>query len=210
LFDDKTAERFAEYMKKYPELYENLAGVVKRFVKNKNPVIVDLGVGPGLLSKAILKEIPNANIIGIDPNKKMLNLAKQNVSSDSFKAKIGSTENIPVDDDFADIVVSRFSLSYWNDPKKSFSEIYRILKKDGYVVLEVINKEFPVWRLFLIKIHMLLNKAGADVTKYHVDVYKDAYTIDEVEKFITSADLSVVEKHGKKKEWKFLIIAKKN
>lgn len=210
MFDDKTAERFAEYMKKYPELYENLAGVVKRFVKNKNPVIVDLGVGPGLLSKAILKEIPNANIIGIDPNKKMLNLAKQNVSSDSFKAKIGSTENIPVDDDFADIVVSRFSLSYWNDPKKSFSEIYRILKKDGYVVLEVINKEFPVWRLFLIKIHMLLNKAGADVTKYHVDVYKDAYTIDEVEKFITSADLSVVEKHGKKKEWKFLIIAKKN
>ena len=210
MFDDKTAERFAEYMEKYPELYENLAGVVKRFVKNKNPAIVDLGVGPGLLSKAILKEIPNANIIGIDPNKKMLNLAKQNVSSDNFKTKNGSSENIPVDDDFADIVVSRFSLSYWKDQKKSFSEIYRVLKKDGHVILDVINKEFPAWRLFLIKIHMLLNKAGADVTKYHVDVYKDAYTIDEVEKFITSADLSVVERQGKKKEWKFLIIAKKN
>ena len=87
--------------------------------------------------------------------------------------------------------------------------MFRVLKKDGCVILEVINKDFPVWRLFLIKVHMLFNKAGADVTKYHIDVYKDAYTIDQVEQFFFNAGFSVVEKEGNRKEWKFLIVGKK-
>lgn len=196
-------------MKKYPELYRHLACVVKHYVPKIKPVIVDLGVGPGLLSQELHTQIPNATIIGVDPNKKMLNLAQQNACFNTFETKLGSSENIPVDDGLADIVVSRFSLTYWKDQKKSFSEMFRVLKKDGCVILEVINKDFPIWRLFLIKIHMLFNKAGADVTKYHIDVYKDAYSIDQVEQFFFNAGFSVVEKEGNRREWKFLIVGKK-
>ena len=209
MIDDKTAEKFARYMKKYPDLYQNLADIVKKYATNAKPVIIDLGVGPGLLSQELHTQIPNAIIIGVDPNKKMLTLAQQNACFDTFEARLGSSENIPVEDGSADIVVSRFSLTYWKDPKKSFSEMFRVLKKDGCVILEVINKDFPIWRLFLIKVHMLFNKAGADVTKYHVDVYKDAYTINQVEQFFSDAGFSVVEKEGTKKEWKFLIVGKK-
>jgi len=209
LIDDKTAEKFARYMKKYPDLYQNLADIVKKYATNAKPVIIDLGVGPGLLSQELHTQIPNAIIIGVDPNKKMLTLAQQNACFDTFEARLGSSENIPVEDGSADIVVSRFSLTYWKDPKKSFSEMFRVLKKDGCVILEVINKDFPIWRLFLIKVHMLFNKAGADVTKYHVDVYKDAYTIEQVERFFLDASFSVVEKEGNRKEWKFLIFGKK-
>ena len=209
LIDDKTAEKFAEYMKKYPDLYQNLAGIVLKYTTKKKPVIIDLGVGPGLLSLELHKKMPDARIIGVDPFQKMLDLAKSNACFESFEPKLGSSENISVDSDSADIVVSRFSLTYWKDPEKSFSEIFRVLKKDGYVILEVINKNFPIWRLFLIKVHMLFNKAGADVTKYHIDVYKDAYTINQVEQFFLDAGFSVVEKEGNKKEWKFLIVGKK-
>ena len=196
-------------MKKYPDLYQNLADIVKKYATKAKPVIIDLGVGPGLLSQELHTQIPNAIIIGVDPNKKMLSLAQQNACFDTFEARLGSSENIPVDDDSADIVVSRFSLTYWKDQKESFSEMFRVLKKDGCVILEVINKDFPIWRLFLIKVHMLFNKAGADVTKYHVDVYKDAYTIEQVERFFLDASFSVVEKEGNRKEWKFLIVGKK-
>jgi ubiquinone/menaquinone biosynthesis C-methylase UbiE len=209
LIDDKTAEKFARYMKKYPDLYQNLADIVKKYATNAKPVVIDLGVGPGLLSQELHIQIPNATIIGVDPNKKMLSLAQQNACFDTFEARLGSSENIPVDDDSADIVVSRFSLTYWKDQKKSFSEMFRVLKKDGCIILEVINKDFPIWRLFLIKVHMLFNKAGADVTKYHIDVYKDAYTIDQVEQFFFNAGFFVVEKEGNRKEWKFLIVGKK-
>ncbi len=197
-------------MKKYPDLYQNLADIVKKYATKAKPVIIDLGVGPGLLSQELHTQIPNAIIIGVDPNKKMLSLAQQNACFDTFEARLGSSENIPVEDGSADIVVSRFSLMYWKDPKKSFSEMFRVLKKDGCVILEVINKDFPIWRLFLIKVHMLFNRAGADVTKYHVDVYKDAYTIEQVERFFLDASFSVVEKEGNRKEWKFLIVGKKN
>ena len=120
MIDDKTAIKFEQYMKKYPELYRNLACVVKRYVPKIKPVIVDLGVGPGLLSQELHSQIPNATIIGVDPNKKMLSLAQQNACFDAFEAKLGPSENIPVDDGSADIVVSRFSLTYWKDHKKSF------------------------------------------------------------------------------------------
>ena len=155
MVDDKTAEKFAKYMKKYPDLYQNLAGIVKKYATNAKPVIIDLGAGPGLLSLELHKKIPDAKIIGVDPLQKMLQLAKSNACFDSFEAKLGSSENIPVNNDSADIVVSRFSLPYWKDPNSSFKEIYRVLKPRGKIILEALNRDFPMWRLFLIKIHMI-------------------------------------------------------
>lgn len=196
-------------MKKYPLLYEELAELVVQYASTKNPVIVDVGVGPGLLCQAIYKKIPKATIIGIDPNKKMLELAQENVKLDSFKVLQGFSENIVLKDNSVDIVVSRFSLSYWSNPLKSFTEISRILKPQGCVIIEAINKDFSLLKLFFIKIHMLLKKAGADVTKYHSDVYKQAYTIGEVEEFFLQSGFEIIKRQGTKKEWKFILVGKK-
>lgn len=209
LIDDTTAEKFAKYMKKYPDLYQNLAGIVKKYATNTKPVIIDLGVGPGLLSVELHNKISDARIIGVDPLQKMLELAIVNACFESFEAKLGSSESIPVDDSSVDIVVSRFSLTYWNDPNRSFKEIYRVLKPGGKIILEALNRDFPMWRLFLIKIHMFFNSAGGDMTKYHLDAYKTAYTIDQVEKFLTDAKFRIVEKEGLEKDWNFLVVGEK-
>jgi ubiquinone/menaquinone biosynthesis C-methylase UbiE len=209
LIDEKTAEKFAIYMKKYPILYQDLAKIVKQYVSIKYPVIVDVGVGPGLLSQAIYEKLPHATLIGIDPNKKMIELAKQHVNIESFQALQGFSEHICLEDTSVDIVVSRFSLSYWSDPLKSFNEISRILKPNGYVIIEAINKEFSLLKLFFIKIHMLVKKAGVDVTKYHVDVYKQSYTRKQVEEFFLQSGFLIIKRQGTKKEWKFLLVGKK-
>ena len=39
--------------------------------------------------------------------------------------------NLPLDDETADIVVSRGSFHIWKDKPKAFSEIYRVLKPGG-------------------------------------------------------------------------------
>jgi len=209
LINDKTAEKFAKYMKKYPNLYKFLACIVQKHMINAHPIIIDLGVGPGLLSLELHKKIPNAKIIGVDPLQKMLQLANENACFDTFEALLGSSEEIPVEDDSADIVVSRFSLPYWKDPNSSFTEIYRVLKPGGRIILEALNRDFPVWRLFLIKLHMLINSAGGDVTKYHLDAYKTAYAIGQVEQFLTDANFHIIEREGNKKDWKFLVVAEK-
>jgi len=56
---------------------------------------------------------------------------------------------------------------------------------------------------------MLLNSAGGDVTKYHLDAYKTAYTISQVEQFLTDANFTIFEKEGSEKDWKFLVVAEK-
>ena len=85
----------------------------------------------------------------------------------------------------------------------------RVLKPGGKVVLEALNRDFPTWKLLLIKIRMLFNRAGRDVTKYHIDAYNLAHTIQQVEKFFIDAGFTIIEKEGKRNEWRFIIVAGK-
>jgi ubiquinone/menaquinone biosynthesis C-methylase UbiE len=212
LVDDKTAEEFTKYMRKFNDLYRDFSHIVRKHTTTAQPSILDLGCGPGLLSNEILKLFPEAKVIGIDPLINMLLLAIQNVDEtkgNQFIPLQGVSEMIPLKDDCIDTIVSRFSLPYWTNPHASFLEMHRILKTGGRVVLEALNKEFPKWKLFGIKIGMLLNHSGRDVSKYHIDAYKSAYTPKEVQTFFQRSGFIIVEQEGTKKEWKFLIIAEK-
>ncbi len=194
------------------DLYIALSSVVKKHTELPNPYILDLGCGPGLLSAEILKQIPRATVIGIDPLKKMLTLAKENTKTSTvqiFEPILGISEKIPLKENSINVIVSRFSLPYWEHPQNSFSEMNRVLKPKGKIILEALNRDFPRWKLFGIKIGMLFNRAGRDVTKYHVDAYGLAHTQEEVEIFFKETGFTIVEIHGKKNEWKFTIVGEK-
>ena len=209
--DKQSAEHFQKYMKKYPKLYEQLADTVKNNIsrKNKTPYIVDLGVGPGLLSLELFKRFPNATIIGVDPSRDMLILAKENIKNEKFETRLGGIKKIPITNSISNLVVCRFSLTYWEKPRKEFAEINRILKPKGKVVMEFLNRDFPKWKLFLMKIHMHLKFAGFDVVKYHVDAYKTAYSLDSVKILFKDAGFKILNIEGNRKDWKFVIVAGK-
>jgi ubiquinone/menaquinone biosynthesis C-methylase UbiE len=212
LVDDTTAEAFALYMKKFPDLYEYLAEIVRTNITEERPCIIDLGVGPGLLSVELHRKMPQAQVIGIDPLMKMLRLAKENTKNSGFfdfEPLLGVSEQLPFKNNSVTLIVSRFSLPYWKQPEQSFQEMKRILKPGGRVVLEALNKDFPSWKLLAIKIHMLFNRAGRDVTKYHIDAYKDAHSMEQVQAYFTGAGFTILQKEGKKGEWRFIVVAEK-
>lgn len=212
LVDDKTAEEFSIYMKKFSDLYISLSKIVKNYTMTSQPRILDLGAGPGLLSLEILKQIPDAMVIGIDPLLKMMILAKENINQSNlsnFEPVLGVSNKLPLKDKSIDIIVSRFSLSYWKQPTKSFLEMYRVLNPGGKIVLEVLNNEYPKWKLLYIKMKMIFNHARREVIKYHVDAYSLAYTQEEIEMFFKNSGFHILEKDGKKNEWKFIIVAEK-
>ena len=206
--DEQTSIKFEEYMKKYPELYESFADLIKKYLpkKTKKPVIVELGVGPGLLSKQIIKKIPDADLTGIDPSSEMLKLARKNAD---IKTQKGSSEKIPFKNNSVDLIVTRFTLTYWKDPKKGFMEIYRVLKPNGVFIIEGLNKDFSKLKLFLIKTHMVFKGSGLDIASYHIDAYKTAYTLENVCRFLKNNGYKTIYNKGKKKDWNFIIVAKK-
>jgi ubiquinone/menaquinone biosynthesis C-methylase UbiE len=205
--DEITSRRFENYMKKFPELYNSLASIVKNYVSNKikKPIIIDLGCGPGLLSKEINKVIPNGKIIGMDQSVDMLKIARENAKIETIQV---ISEKIPLDNDSADVLVSRFSLTYWKNPKESFSEIYRVLKPNGIVVMELLNREYPRWKIFYRKIAMIFKGAGW-VARYHADAYKTAYTFDNAKKLIINSGFKINNIIGNKRNWSFIIVANK-
>ena len=137
----------------------------------------------------------------------MLRLASKNTK---IKTLLGSSERIPIENNTVDIVVSRFSLTYWKQPRNSFAEIFRVVKPGGKVIIEALNRDFSRWKLFGIKMHMILNQSGIDIARYHVDAYKTAYSIDSVRKLLTDAGFKVTRVDGSKKDWKFIVIARKS
>lgn len=212
LLNETTIRDFASYMKRFPELYEYLADIVKRHVPLCHPLILDLGAGPGLLSVKLIQQIPEATVVGIDPLLQMLQLAKENMLQSyahAFEALQGASEKIPLKDNIVDGIVSRFSLPYWPQPDESFTEMYRVLKSGGVVALEELNKEFPSWKLLLLKLRMRMHGASRNVVDYHVDAYPCAHTLEEVQRLFTDAGFTILKTEGKKKEWRFIVVARK-
>jgi ubiquinone/menaquinone biosynthesis C-methylase UbiE len=167
---------------------------------------LDLGVGPGLLVQQLYQLIPNARIIGIDPSYQMLNRAKKNSDAE---LKIGSADNIPFENNSIDVIVTRYTLTYWNDANRGFQEINRVLKPGGFFIIESLNKDFSVFSLLLIKFQMLIKKSSWSVAQYHIDAYKTAYRIDSVLNLFNQNNFEIIRKDYKNNDWRFLVVGKK-
>lgn len=198
-------------------MYQELAMLVRRYYvshSSKPGVIVDMGSGPGLLMKELQKIIPNATLIGVDSSWSMLNIAKKNVSPVGVTGKNlcflrSDAGNLPFKPGSVDMIVSRFSLSYWDCPDKVFNEMFRVLKPGGTVIIEALNAAYPSWKLSLVKQCMRVKHASKTVIQYHIDAYQQAYTIDQVEQFFMNACFTLLQKQGGGKQWKFTLVGEK-
>lgn len=98
--------------------------------------VVDLGSGAGsdvFIASRIVGE--SGKVIGIDMTEEMYDLANENKAKLGFKNvefKIGEIENLPLEDESTDVVISNCVLNLVPDKKKAFSEIYRILQRTGH------------------------------------------------------------------------------
>jgi len=111
--------------------------------------VVDLGSGAGndvFVARAIVGD--NGKVIGIDMTEDMItkaNLNKNKLGYTNVEFKLGDIENMPVENNIADVVVSNCVLNLVPDKEKAFSEIYRIIKPGGHFCVSdiVIKGELP-------------------------------------------------------------------
>ena len=206
---NRLTDNFSNYMKNYEILYKNLAKKCKTYLSSdiKRPIILDIGSGPGILTKTIKENHPNAFVIGIEPSDAMIKTVKK--EKVSYELIQGKVEQIPIKQETIDCIITRYSLPYWIDAQKGIKEIYKILKPGGHVLFEALNRNYPKWKLKLIKYQMNRKKAPNNVIKYHLDAYKLSYTIEELEEKLIHENFTIVEQEYKKHDWRYLIIAEK-
>ena len=126
---------------------ESFAGVGYHFdladIK-KDETVLDLGSGSGMDSFiAALKVGDKGKVIGIDMTKEQLKkaeiLSKKNFKN--IKFKMGYIEDIPIENSSIDVVISNGVINLCADKFKAFSEISRVLKKNGRIAISDIVSE---------------------------------------------------------------------
>ena len=113
--------------------------------KLKNKIVLDLGCGTGKFLGKFHKEA--IKYYGLDLSNKQLEIAKNKIIKDNTKLLCCSAEEIPLENNSTDIIISTWVLGTILDEvrrKKSLEEMKRVLKKDGeiYLVENDIGGEF--------------------------------------------------------------------
>ena len=66
-------------------IYNHTYNILCNLIKTKNPNLLDIGCGPGNITKYLKLKRPAFNISGLDVQVKMIELAKKNNPSDNFE-----------------------------------------------------------------------------------------------------------------------------
>ncbi len=123
-----------------------------RIISNshKNPVILDVATGTADLAIAAMKLDP-VKITGIDISGKMLEIGREKVArkglSDRIELLQEDSESISFGDNSFDVVMVAFGVRNFADPLKGLTEMNRVNKVNGMVmVLEFSKPTVPFFR----------------------------------------------------------------
>jgi len=112
--------------------------------------VLDLGSGAGLdLLIAADKVGPSGQVIGIDMTDAMIDTARQNIAKAghaNVEVRKGIIEELPVDTDSVDWVISNCVINLSPDKPRVFAEIHRVLRPGGkFSISDIVVEELPQW-----------------------------------------------------------------
>ena len=135
-FDKKGAQKMNETAKTvfapvYPVIAQNALSVTGI----SQGVCIDLGSGPGMLAIAMAQAAPEMKVVSFDFSGDAREIARGNINEAGLRNRIevaeGDVHAMPFEDGYADLIVSRGSMFFWDDLKAAFQEIFRVLAPGG-------------------------------------------------------------------------------
>lgn len=176
---EKEAKDFDFWFSKNENIFESEFLAEKELLPDSENAI-SIGVGSGLFASRL--GIKN----GVEPSNDMAKLAREK----GIDVKIGSAENIPYEDKRFNTVLLSTVLSYCENPLKALKESFRILKKEGYVVVSFLPREGSYSMLYdLASIQGQFDLERAPENPYPLKFIKGAewISIEKVKKLLQEA-----------------------
>ncbi|MEK6593342.1 MAG: methyltransferase domain-containing protein [Pseudomonadota bacterium] len=130
---------------------ESFAGVANPFVLRPlapGEKVIDAGSGAGFDAFVARQQVDaTGHIVGVDMLPEMLAKARataQRMGFDNMEFREGLLEEIPVDDAWADVVISNGVINLCADKKLVFDELWRVLRPGGHLQFGDIANGKPV------------------------------------------------------------------
>lgn len=124
-----------------PECLDLWMNVVSSHVQEQRiNTILDLGCGTGRFSEALAVRF-NAEVIGIDPSKKMLEQARGKLGDRCIRYELGCGESIPLPANSVDLVFMSMIFHHFDNPRLAARECRRVLRKRATCFLRTGTRE---------------------------------------------------------------------
>lgn len=130
---NNSAEKFAAKFMDFAPYKNRILHFQKNYVSHAKSVI-DLGCGPGNVSKIFYDQNPSYEITGFDLSEKMVSLARQNVPKGKFH--VGDLRNIDLEKTY-DIAIASFCIVHLSnkETEKFIQNLSKIVNYNGYLYL---------------------------------------------------------------------------
>lgn len=137
---------FDDISKRYDNLNQILTfGLHKKWrqraidlIDNNPEKILDIATGTADFAIAAKKLNPKS-IIGIDISEKMIEIGNKKLKrknlNNFIRLKLADSQNLPFEDNYFDAITIGFGVRNFEEIEKSISEAYRVLKKDGILLI---------------------------------------------------------------------------
>ncbi len=137
LYWDKRSQTYGENSYRSQDKAQHIwKGILKNAIPTDEPLnILDIGVGTGFL--ALLFSEMGHNVTGIDISKSMLEKTRCNAGEMGLIVDLihADAENLPVKDEYFDIVINRHLLWTIPNPETAVNEWSRTVKSGGKIIL---------------------------------------------------------------------------
>jgi ubiquinone/menaquinone biosynthesis C-methylase UbiE len=135
-FSGSVPANYERYM--VPLLFRPYAELLAERARQWTPHrILETAAGTGVVTDALARALPDAEIVATDLNQAMLDVAATRITSPNVIFRQADALELPFDDNSFDLVVCQFGVMFFPDKVQANREAWRVLRPGGRYLLVI-------------------------------------------------------------------------